>query len=113
MKLRSRLEKKGESRRRVERVKISAGPCPGCKHESQSEIYDTKGPTRYCKCNGCGETWKKTGPLANPLIDIALDAVELLGGGDIVRPDGSVEEVVLIEVKAATELANRITAALP
>lgn len=112
MKLKQRLTKKQDLPQR-ERIVVAAGACPVCKNDKHSQIYDTKGQSRYCKCNNCGETWKKVGPLANQLVDLALETVELLADGDIVKPDGGTVEVVLIDVRAATELANRIVASLP
>ena len=110
MKLRSRFEKRSE--RRQPAIRVEAGGCPVCKSK-QSRVYKTQGVVRYCCCDNCGETWSKTGPLANPLIDLALEALELLGGGDIVKTDKDAAEVVIIDVKAATDLANRFVAVLP
>ena len=110
MKLRSRFEKRSE--RRQAPVRVEAGGCPVCKSQ-RTKVYKTQGVVRYCCCDSCGETWSKTGPLANPLIDLAVETLELLGSGDIVKTDKDAAEVVLIDVKAATELANRFVAVLP
>lgn len=110
MKLRSRFEKRSE--RRQPPVRVEAGACTSCKAKT-TRVYKTQGVVRYCCCDSCGETWSKTGPLANPLIDLALETIELLGGADIVRTDKDAAEMVLIDVKAATDLANRFVAVLP
>ena len=110
MKLKGRLSKKGDLPR-TERVRIEAGTCRECK-SSRSRVYKTQGVHRYCVCDECGHTWSKAGPLANPLIDLANDAVDILANAEIVKTEDS-KEVIIIDVKAATDLANRFVAAMP
>ena len=109
MKLRTRLQKRSD--RRQPPMRVEAGGCPACK-ATGCRIYKTQGVVRYCVCDSCGETWSKTGPLANRLIDLALEAVELLSSADIVKTEDA-QEVVVIDVKVATDLANRFVLELP
>jgi len=111
MKLRSRLTNKNDAPK-TERVRIEAGQCDACKAKTGTRVYKTQGVVRYCVCDQCGHTWQKSGPLANPLIDVVQEAVEMFSGADIVKTENAVE-VVLIDVKAATDLANRMVAVLP
>lgn len=111
MKLRTRLVKKADTTK-TERVRIEAGKCEACNATKGTRVYKTQGVVRYCVCDQCGNTWQKSGPLANPLIDVVQEAVEMLSGADIVKTENAVE-VVLIDVKAATDLANRMVAVLP
>lgn len=49
----------------VRTPRVTAGPCPRSKTHTNTRVYNTKGVTRYCVCDDCGETWKRTGPLAS------------------------------------------------
>ena len=111
MKLKTRLSKHNNNLPKTERVRIVAGACGSCR-SAQTRVYKTQGIVRYCVCDGCGETWQKSGPLANPLIDLAIEAVELFGNAEIVKTEDA-REVVIVDVRAATDLANRFTAVLP
>lgn len=110
MKLKGRLSKK-QDLPRAERVRIEAGNCMDCK-SAKTRVYKTQGVVRYCVCDECGNTWSKSGPLANPLIDLANEAVDLLANAEVVKTEDA-KEVVIMDVKAATDLANRFVAVLP
>lgn len=36
--------------------------CPINPEHPGATVYSTKGRTRWCKCNTCGNTWKQTAP---------------------------------------------------
>ncbi len=46
----------------VRKKRVYAGPCPRNAEHAATRVYRTDGQVRYCVCDDCGETWKKTGP---------------------------------------------------
>lgn len=66
-------------------------------------VSSTQGRTRYCRCNTCGHTWKKSGKYADPLREVAASLIETLratkrleqkGAKIIVLSDSMVEDIV-------------------
>ena len=51
--------------------KAKPTPCPRDPKHTNTMIYSTKGRTRHCKCNDCGQTWKQI-----------IDEGELVGLGE-------------------------------
>ena len=37
-----------------------AGPCPDSKNHRNTRVYRTVGRIRYCVCDDCGTTWKRS-----------------------------------------------------
>lgn len=111
VKLKARLSKTNKST--VDRVRIDAGKCAQCNTSHMTRIYTTKGRVRYCACDNCGHSWQKDGPLANPLVDLASEAAELLSNADVVKTETDAEEVVIVNAKTAADLVNRIVSAMP
>jgi hypothetical protein len=40
--------------------RIHAGPCDRVPTHKNTRVYNTKGRVRFCVCDDCGATWKKT-----------------------------------------------------
>lgn len=91
------------------RVVVNAGDCNACHH--RGAIYKTKGRTRYCKCDNCGNFWDFDGPLSDAVHDVALQLRENLKKFDIVSIDG--DEVVLWDARSAVETVQRLEELLP
>lgn len=48
----------------LKKQRVHAGECPqGASHKS-TRVYRTAGRIRFCVCDDCGHTWKKSGPPA-------------------------------------------------
>ena len=82
---------------------VEAGPCPVNAEHTGTGVSSTQGRTRYCRCDTCGHTWKKTGPFADPLREVATEVAETLkaaprieqkGKSIIVIPDELVKQIV-------------------
>jgi DNA-directed RNA polymerase subunit M/transcription elongation factor TFIIS len=50
----------------VRTPRVRAGECPANESHVNTRVYRTIGEVRYCVCDDCGRTWKKTGPAAGP-----------------------------------------------
>jgi hypothetical protein len=50
----------------VRTPQVFAGACPVSDSHENTRVYRTAGVTRYCVCDDCGKTWKKSGPPATP-----------------------------------------------
>ena len=48
----------------VRTPRVRAGACPKSPDHKAMRVYRTLGEIRYCVCDDCGHTWKKTGPAA-------------------------------------------------
>jgi hypothetical protein len=60
-------QKSEEPKNQAEEVRtplVRAGACPRAEHHKNTRVYRTVGETRYCVCDDCGHTWKRTGPRA-------------------------------------------------
>lgn len=90
----------------VQHPKVNAGPCPKSKSHPNTRVYRTKGQTRFCVCDDCGETWKKSGPLADADMQYLLDLADTLDNATTVKAGDS--EVVCMESKTR----NAVTAKL-
>lgn len=55
---------KDEKAKPTRRLRVYAGPCPRASLHKNTRVYRTDGAVRYCVCDDCGRTWKKTGPVA-------------------------------------------------
>ena len=95
---------------RVERVrspKVNAGECPKSPRHQNTIVYRTAGRTRYCKCNDCGATWKKTGDYADALKEYCATLADSLKEAPRVQaPDGA--DVVVIEDKLAKGIEQEL-----
>jgi len=48
----------------VRTPQVRAGACPKSDAHNATRVYRTIGEVRYCVCDDCGHTWKKSGPPA-------------------------------------------------
>lgn len=46
------------------KLRVFAGPCEQVPTHKRTRVYKTLGQVRFCVCDDCGHTWKKTGPEA-------------------------------------------------
>lgn len=88
---------------RVRSPRVQATPCPRNPAHTDTQVYKTKGQTRHCKCNQCGETWKLTGAFADPLKEFCRQLAESLDAAE--RVDDSGEPVVIFGDATAREIA--------
>lgn len=82
--------------------KVWAGECPKDSRHQQTQVYKTFGSVRYCKCNDCGSTWKKTASECDdiiPLVEYAKELAKSLTDAErVATDDGNV--IVVSEVQA-------------
>jgi hypothetical protein len=55
---------KSEEAQPVRTPQVFAGECPNNAAHAATRVYKTLREVRYCVCDDCGRTWKKTGPAA-------------------------------------------------
>lgn len=53
--------------------RVFAAVCPRNPGHQATRVYKTKGRTRYCVCDDCGNTWKQVGEAADPLGEYCRD----------------------------------------
>jgi hypothetical protein len=91
----------------VRKPKVFAGTCPKNPAHQNTQVYSTKGKTRHCKCNDCGETWKQSGDFASPLLDYCETlAASLDAAPRSDAPGGGL--VVVLTDKDAREIARTL-----
>lgn len=84
---------------RVERIvlpRVNAGPCPANAMHVNTAVYKTKGRTRFCKCNDCGQTWKVTAEEADPLRTFLEGLADKLEALEAIEAEDTAGEPLLI-----------------
>lgn len=78
----------------------AAGECPRNPKHPGPRVYKTKGRTRYCVCDTCGENWKKAIESDDRFTEFLLDLAESLEGAGRVDNGEGVQVVVLTDEDA-------------
>lgn len=86
--------------------RAAAGPCPRVSTHVNTRIYSTKGRTRYCICDDCGETWKQDADPADALHEFAVRLAESFDAAPRVEDDG--QQLIVFEDSALKEIATQL-----
>jgi hypothetical protein len=98
---------RAERRAAFKALKFQGATCP--KHpKHEAKVYRTDGKTRYCKCDDCGETWKRRGSFADPLKQVCEDLVKILDDSEDVSVEPGQPRVILFDAKEARALADQL-----
>ena len=82
----------------------AAGECPRNASHPGPRVYRTKGRTRYCVCDTCGENWKKAIESDERFTEFLIDLAESLESAGRVD-NGEGQEVVVLSDEDAQLLA--------
>lgn len=90
----------------VKSPRVTAGTCEKSERHTNTRVYSTKGSTRFCVCDDCGHTWKKTGERADADKQYLAELAESLNAAVAVTKDG--EEFILIETKVRKQIVAKL-----
>lgn len=90
----------------VKSPRVTAGPCPLADVHTNTRVYNTKGTTRFCVCDDCGHTWKKTGERADADKQYLAELADSLDAAQAVTKDA--EEFILIETKVRKQIVAKL-----
>lgn len=86
--------------------RAAAGPCPRTPTHVNTRIYSTKGRTRYCICDDCGENWKQDADPADALNEFALRLAESFDAATRIEDEG--QQLIVFEDAALREIAVQL-----
>lgn len=86
--------------------RAAAGPCPRVGTHVNTRIYSTKGRTRYCICDDCGETWKQDADPADALNEFAVRLAESFDSAPRIEDEG--QQLIVFEDSALKEIATQL-----
>ncbi len=87
------------------RRRSAAGVCPRNPSHPGPRVYNTKGRTRYCVCDSCGETWKTAIESGDQYTEYLIDLAEMLENAGRVD-NGEGQQVVVLSDEDAQLLAE-------